>query len=138
MKRIGRGGSFARLVEESDRRPRRTNTTRGNMARPLVKSMTWKSPRISDKMMYGSLPDSFVAASHSNSEGIVDDRGHARENRTRQLLRRQLSAVLCLEAGSPRRRPRRPRKPASTRNAAGAISTHSLLPEAVQVLLLSR
>ena len=48
----------------------------------------------------------------------------AREDRSRQLLRRQLSAVLLLEAGLSGRGPRPARCAARTRHAAGSLYLH--------------
>ena len=65
--------------------------------------------------------------------------GARRPDRGRQLFRRQLSAVLRLDAGGGRaRRAAGARVAAGARRAARPLPAHSVLPEALPLLLLPR
>src|SRR5262249_44402938 len=71
------------------------------------------------------------------TEGIKRGDRNDEKNRSWQLLYCQLSAVLAMDGRRPGRCPRSFECPA-TACAAGVVPPHSVLPQAMQVLLLPR
>src|SRR5437899_2046720 len=88
----------------------------------------------------------FASRVHSRSEcttnlvNFIDDdnRGIPGKNRTGQLLRGQLSAVLGVEAGLLAKCLGRSECRPPAKHAAGPVPAHSFLPQALQVLLFPR
>src|SRR5262249_2812832 len=85
-------------------------------------------------------PDSQVKYSQPawNDPEVPADGRDRREDSPRQLLRPELPAGLLLQAGTPAPPPAAPGVRAAARHAAGAVPSHPVLPQALQVLLLPR